>query len=196
MATITLEIRREEYYDLKGIRECFSSTFLANHGRYYLGDKENPEAGNHGSYEADFIAYLKEYEDLKLSDVIYLPVYMYEHSGVTISTTPFSCSWDSGQLGYIFEKKETIRKNHNVSRISKKLKEQIEDDLRNEISIYSEYAEGNIFSIDVVSENEEDDYGEDGLSFIVGEEELKKEIEFLTNHYASIGNFIEIEDLR
>lgn len=31
-----------------------------------------------------------------------LPVYLYEHGGVTISTAAFSCSWDSGQVGWVF----------------------------------------------------------------------------------------------
>lgn len=29
-----------------------------------------------------------------------LPVYLYDHSGITISTSPFSCMWDSGQVGW------------------------------------------------------------------------------------------------
>lgn len=31
-----------------------------------------------------------------------LPVYIYDHSGVTINTTGFSCPWDSGMVGLIF----------------------------------------------------------------------------------------------
>lgn len=30
-----------------------------------------------------------------------LPLYLYDHSGVTMNTTGFSCPWDSGQVGYI-----------------------------------------------------------------------------------------------
>jgi hypothetical protein len=33
--------------------------------------------------------------------VVVLPLYLYDHSGLTISTSPFSCRWDSGQVGYI-----------------------------------------------------------------------------------------------
>lgn len=32
---------------------------------------------------------------------LWLPIYMYDHSGVTIQTTPFRCPWDSGQVGII-----------------------------------------------------------------------------------------------
>lgn len=31
-----------------------------------------------------------------------LPLYMYEHSGQTVSTQPFNCPWDSGQVGWIY----------------------------------------------------------------------------------------------
>jgi hypothetical protein len=34
--------------------------------------------------------------------LIGLPVYAYIHSGVTISTSPFSCRWDSGQCGFAY----------------------------------------------------------------------------------------------
>ncbi len=30
------------------------------------------------------------------------PVYLYEHSQSALSTTPFSCGWDSGLVGYLF----------------------------------------------------------------------------------------------
>lgn len=35
-------------------------------------------------------------------DGVQSPVYMYDHSGVALSTSPFSCPWDSGQVGVIY----------------------------------------------------------------------------------------------
>ncbi len=34
-----------------------------------------------------------------------LPVYLYDHSGITINTVPYSCRWDSGQIGWIYQPK-------------------------------------------------------------------------------------------
>lgn len=34
------------------------------------------------------------------------PLYLYDHSGISISMTPFGCRWDSGQVGWIFTNKE------------------------------------------------------------------------------------------
>ena len=38
----------------------------------------------------------------KHPDRVALPVYIYDHSGVTISTTPFACQWDSALCGVIY----------------------------------------------------------------------------------------------
>lgn len=41
---------------------------------------------------------------------VFLPLYLYDHSGITISTGAFSCPWDSGQVGWIYCTKEDIRR--------------------------------------------------------------------------------------
>ena len=35
------------------------------------------------------------------------PLYMYDHSGITISTSPFGCRWDSGMVGCVVVKEQT-----------------------------------------------------------------------------------------
>lgn len=39
----------------------------------------------------------------------WLRVYGYSHSGERVSTSPFSCPWDSGHLGYIYATKEDMK---------------------------------------------------------------------------------------
>lgn len=47
---------------------------------------------------------------ISISDeLIILPLYLYDHGGITIKTNPFSCPWDSGQVGWIYAIKETFR---------------------------------------------------------------------------------------
>lgn len=41
---------------------------------------------------------------------IILPIYAYEHGGITLSTGSFSCPWDSGQVGWIYATKERFIK--------------------------------------------------------------------------------------
>lgn len=57
-------------------------------------------------YQASIEELQKEYRERVLDTVkdrvFYLTVFMYDHSGVTVSSSPFSCPWDSGQLGYLW----------------------------------------------------------------------------------------------
>jgi len=39
-----------------------------------------------------------------------LPLYLHDHSGLTVNTSPFSCSWDSGQVGWVFVTDEDAQK--------------------------------------------------------------------------------------
>ena len=79
---------------------------------------------------------------------IALPVFMYDHSGVALSTGrqyPFNCPWDSGQLGWIFVTREQVRKEWKVQRISPKLRAQVENILRGEVETYGAYLNGNVY---------------------------------------------------
>lgn len=42
---------------------------------------------------------------------VILPLYLYDHGGITMSTGPFSCPWDSGRVGFIYCTMDDARKN-------------------------------------------------------------------------------------
>lgn len=42
------------------------------------------------------------------SNIVILPIYMLDHSGISISVTPFGCPWDSGQIGFVYCTKKEI----------------------------------------------------------------------------------------
>jgi hypothetical protein len=72
------------------------------HRRYTLGDFQHDgnESGNH--VKAELLKKLRPKKGETFEDYfVCRPLYMYDHSGITISTSPFSCPWDSGQLGFI-----------------------------------------------------------------------------------------------
>ena len=52
---------------------------------------------------------------------ISLPLYLYDHSGITMSTSSFSCSWDSGQAGFIYISKEKLREEYSCKNVTKKI---------------------------------------------------------------------------
>lgn len=136
---------------------------------YYSENHDNPQQENdnlghceffHRKYnfgnENEFSDSQDAMEYTKSKDVISLPVYMYEHSGVTIKTSPFGCNWDSGLIGFIWVSKQKIRKEYNVKRISNKLKEKVLSTLIAEINILDQYVSGDVYSFEVV-DNEGND---------------------------------------
>lgn len=114
--------------------------FCCFHRRYILPNETNYKHGDFDSWEDMEKQIRKDYDVLEL-----LPIYMYDHSGVTISTTPFSCRFDSGQIGFIFITKAEARKSHMVKKISKKVKEQVHKNLLANVEVYDLYLRGEVY---------------------------------------------------
>lgn len=95
----------EVYYDytwsIRDIIEMYDSIdVLYNHRRYTLGNiVVNP---GEFSNEEEMINWIKEVHDAKTI----VPLYAYEHGDITVSTSKFTCPWDSGQVGWIISKNE------------------------------------------------------------------------------------------
>lgn len=120
------------------------STMICWHKQYNLGDKhsyDNP---------SDF---QNEWND---KNAIILPLYLYDHSGITISTNPFSCPWDSGQVGYVYVSKENVRNDMHpiVERISKKRRQRAINLLKSEVKTYDMYLTGEVFGFQVEQDGE------------------------------------------
>ncbi len=119
-----LESPRE--WDNLGTMVCF-------HNRHDLGDK-------HSFYDPDdFKEFLKE------TKVIALSLYLYDHSGLTMSVAPFSCPWDSGQVGLIYIEVEQVKEEWEWKNLSRKRIEKIEKILGQEVITYDDYLTGNVW---------------------------------------------------
>lgn len=116
-------------YDNVGHMICF-------HRRYNLGDKHNMD-----------IDELKEI--CKRKDVYSLPLYLYDHSGITMNTSGFSCPWDSGQVGRIYMTRADYLKNWNKKRVNKK---HIIEILKAEVEEYDNYLTGKVYGYRVEDE--------------------------------------------
>lgn len=88
-------------------------------------------------------------EMAKKSGIIILPLYLYDHSGITMNTTGFSCRWDSCQVGWIYITPEEIKKEYSVENINDELKKKVIDLLRNEVKIYDQYLTGDIYGYSI-----------------------------------------------
>lgn len=129
-------------YDWMGKMVCW-------HRRYTLGDEQPNESPQ--DYITRVFGSEKEFEKKAIS----LPLYLYDHSGLTISTTPFSCPWDSGQVGFIYIPKEVVLEELSVKRISKAMRQQVEDLLRAEVREYNYYLSGEVYGVEIVDEDGE-----------------------------------------
>ena len=84
--------------------------------------------------------------------VVIKPLYLYDHSGQTIRTSPFSCNWDSGQIGFVWISREKALEGLGLgkgNRISKKQKIQLEKNLEGEVKEYDDYLTGNVFGFKI-----------------------------------------------
>jgi hypothetical protein len=107
---------------------------------------------------------------------ISLPVYMYSHSGETIATTPFSCPWDSGKLGFIYVTHKQAMEHLGWKSITPKRKKQLLKYLEGEVEALDQYIRGEVYGFTHTNaEGEEDScwgfYGSDfeGIFDHIGE---------------------------
>ena len=125
-----LEIYRDE--DCQNPRDWDNlGTMVFFHRRYKLGDKHS------------FANPFELRDHLLETEVLSVPVYMYDHSGLALQTTPFSCPWDSGQLGVIYTTKEKVIK--EFGNFSDKTQEKVLEVLKKEVETYSAYLEGHCY---------------------------------------------------
>lgn len=80
------------------------------------------------------------------------PLYLYDHSGITISMGAFSCPWDSGQVGWITLRKETALAEWpqlewaNVDDWARHI-------MKDEVEEYDQYLTGDVWGAVVEDEN-------------------------------------------
>ena len=119
-------------------------TMVCFHRRYTLGDKHDYSFRDYNSWDEMEKAIIKN-ENVG----VILPLYLYDHSGITMNTTGFSCGWDSGQVGFIYISKEKILKEYGGKIVTKKLKERVEGYLKSEVNTYDQYLTGDVYGYKV-----------------------------------------------
>ena len=141
---------REEFDNL--------STMAFFHRQYNLGDKDLCIKGIDGEY---FTIDSKNYNDWDemesdiekhFKPVVIYPVYMYDHSGITISLNDFNDRWDSGMIGFVFVSRQKAIEEFG-KRITKKILETIRNNVRGEIEIYDSYLRGDVYGYKLIKKN-------------------------------------------
>jgi len=129
----TLEIYFDE--DPESPREWDNlGTMICFHTRYDLGDKHDYKSRDYNGWD--------EIENQIKQDnpeCFIRPLYLMDHSGLSISMGPFGCPWDSGQVGFIFITKEIV-----VSQLRGDVF-RAEEVLSAEVEAYNQYLVGDIY---------------------------------------------------
>lgn len=85
-------------------------------------------------------------------DNIFIPMYLFDHSGWTVSSAPFSCSWDSGMAGLLYISKERIRKEFSWKKITTKRKNEIKKYLEGFIETLDSFYTSSVYSYRIINE--------------------------------------------
>jgi hypothetical protein len=133
-----------------------AGTMVCWHSRYDLGDKNAAQriaddlnnAGDGTHFKGIHYCYSDDPSTLHAAAIDagfhVMPLFLYDHSGITMNTSGFSCPWDSGQVGFIYMTPETAK----AEGIPDPLK-----CLKSEVTVYDQYLTGDVFGF-IVEHNE------------------------------------------
>lgn len=166
---------------------CNLGNMVCFHKRYDIGDYHNYCHDHYDSWEE-----MEEAIEKSKNTCVILPLYLYDHGGLTISTTKFSCQWDSGRIGLIYATKEDVYKEYGVKRITKDIEEKVINVLQGEVETYDQYLRGDvyryeIYKVSVCDHDCEHFEFQEGCSGYYGHDECLNEAGYITN------NLIEYE---
>ena len=137
-------IQIEQDFDPPNPRKQWSNLgeLLCIHSRYSLGDEHDYRTPED----------IQEYTNKTAA--ICLPLYLYDHGGMSISTRSFAgraphADWDSGMVGYAIVTRAAILKNYNCRRISRQVLGRAQMVLQAEIREYDLYLRGEIYGFEV-----------------------------------------------
>lgn len=135
-------------------------TMICWHRRYNLGDAHSFRDG--WAFLQDLCEHLlgMDYEDCEditekglfkmlvdSNEILIKPINMYEHSGITVSTSsgyPYNDRWDSGCVGFIYVTKQTLLKLCNGI-TEENWRERADEYIECEMKIYDDYLQGNVY---------------------------------------------------
>lgn len=175
----TIEIYYDECGDLDprqwdnyGVMVCF-------HRRYTLGE-------DHDYHTEDFSSW-EELEEQIIKDhnpVVILPIYMYEHSCISLSTRSFygrahHAEWDSGRIGFIYATRSQVQLMQGWRRITASRRARIEKYLTSEVEEYGQWLNGEVYGYQI---KDKEGNELDSCWGIIGFDACKEEAELMAAH--------------
>ncbi len=141
-------------------REWEVSSYWGMFKKWYLETSFLPPVKGQENDIADAIIEQMQIPDLlSLAEKTHciLPLYLFDHSGITMNTTGFSCPWDSGQVGWIYASKDAIQAEYGGKDLTPEIREKAEKLLRGEVEYYDHYLRGDCYGFQLYKGEEEID---------------------------------------
>jgi len=141
-------------------------TMAIFHKRYNFGDEIDFSSDNFNGWTE-----MEEYIKTDLKAAVILPIYMYDHSGITINTQGFACPWDSGQVGFIYVTESKLKEQYSVPKLTSDMIDKATATLEEEIKTMNKYIMGDVYGFQLVKkEYDQDDKIIDSCSGFYGED--------------------------
>ena len=148
---------------------------VCQHGRYHLGDEQYKNSYAYSWREWFAYYVLENYATLNLKtydtfgyfedeeevdkvwewieeNMIVMPLFLYDHSGITISTSR-TCRWDSGQVGFMYITKKDAVKEFGKKYFTKAVEEKAIACMESELKTYDDYLRGDVYGYRILDEN-------------------------------------------
>jgi hypothetical protein len=111
------------------------------HKRYSLGDKE------HGFRFEDYHGWdeMKAAIIAEVNPAVIKPLYLMDHSGLSISTSDFNDRWDSGMIGFVWITKQAAKDAYGWKRLTQSRLNRVRKILDAEVSEYNKYLTGEVY---------------------------------------------------
>lgn len=132
-ATHRLRIFYDDQADNPSEEDNCLGTVVCWHRRYTIGDAHSY------ARPADFL------EAVPNDTVVRLPLFMYDHTALRLSTAPFGDPWDSGQIGWIFAEIPKVCDTFGVVEFTPAIRARAERALQAEVATLDDYLSGNVF---------------------------------------------------
>ncbi|MDL2327259.1 hypothetical protein LJC64_01160 [Ruminococcaceae bacterium OttesenSCG-928-A11] len=146
--------RDSDDFLLDVLSDTLGSDEEAERFREHIRDNFDHEAMGWPTYD-------RAVDDCLLKEIsknnVILPLYLYDHSGITINTTGFSCPWDSGQVGWIYATEDAVLKDFGGKLLNKDNRAQAEKLLAAEVKQYDHYLRNDCYRYELYENGEEID---------------------------------------
>jgi len=159
------------------------TTMICFHKRYNIGDKHDYKFDNYDSWQE-----MKEQIESDYKVRLIKPLYMFDHSGITISTSPFGCQWDSGQIGWVIIDEKQI--DYISGDASGHTNDNLEAIMDSEVKTYDQYLTGEcygfkIYEVETCDKGHEHKTEIDSCWGYYDEGDCKDEAQGMVEHYQS-----------